>query len=135
MSAHPHHIKEIFPETLKECLGIVTATCDKLGVGRRTYYDWRAADPIFAAKCDQVTETTIDFVENQLLKLIKEGKEASTIFYMKTKGKGRGYVERIETTGKDGAAIKSELIVSERGQAIIERYKQQVLDDARLNAN
>jgi hypothetical protein len=39
---------------------------------------------------------TIDFAESQLHKQIKEGSTAATIFFLKTKGKQRGYVERIE---------------------------------------
>jgi hypothetical protein len=40
-----------------------------------------------------------------LFKLIKEGNVAATIFYLKTQGKQRGYIERQEVTGADGAPI------------------------------
>ena len=42
---------------------------------------------------------------NDLLTEMKSGNIASIIFYLKTKGKKRGYVERQEITGKDGEAI------------------------------
>jgi len=37
-----------------------------------------------------------------LHKQIGEGNTSATIFYLKTKGKNRGYVERQEITGADG---------------------------------
>ena len=38
----------------------------------------------------------MDFAESHLYKLVKEGNPAATIFFLKTKGKARGYVERQE---------------------------------------
>jgi len=38
----------------------------------------------------------LDFAEHHLHKLISQGNPAATIFLLKTKGKGRGYVERQE---------------------------------------
>jgi hypothetical protein len=38
----------------------------------------------------------LDFAESQLHKQIQSGEVSSTIFYLKTKGKKRGYVERSE---------------------------------------
>ena len=38
----------------------------------------------------------MDFVESKLYKLINDGAEASTIFYLKTKGRKRGYAEKHE---------------------------------------
>ena len=44
----------------------------------------------------------MDFAETHLHKLIQEGNPAATIFFLKTKGKRRGYVETqdITTDGK-----------------------------------
>ena len=39
---------------------------------------------------------TLDFAESQLHNQIKSGNTSATIFYLKTKGKKRGYVEKSE---------------------------------------
>jgi hypothetical protein len=39
------------------------------------------------------------------MKLIKDGNVAATIFFLKTQGKRRGYIERQEVTGAEGAPI------------------------------
>ena len=38
----------------------------------------------------------MDFAESQLHQQIKDGSVAATIFYLKTKGKKRGYIEKSE---------------------------------------
>jgi hypothetical protein len=48
----------------------------------------------------EIVEETIDFAEAQLLKNIKDGKEPSLIFFLKTKAKHRGYVEKVEVGGR-----------------------------------
>jgi hypothetical protein len=47
----------------------------------------------------------LDFAESSLHKQIQSGVPASTIFYLKTRGKGRGYIERQEITGRDGEPL------------------------------
>ena len=44
-------------------------------------------------------------VEGQLLSQIRRGNITAIIFFLKTKAKHRGYVERHEYTGKDGKDI------------------------------
>jgi hypothetical protein len=90
------HKKKAVLEALRKSLGVVTAACDMCGVPRRTFYGWKDQDPEFKAAVDEINEVAIDFAENALYKLIQEGNPAATIFYCKTKGKARGYVERSE---------------------------------------
>lgn len=93
---HSETHKNALLQALKGSLGIVTAACDEAGVSRATYYRWLADDPQFKAAAEDVAEVALDFAEHALHKQIKDGVPASTIFYLKTKGKARGYVERSE---------------------------------------
>ena len=102
-------------DALSECHGIVTDACRKADVPRSTFYKWMNEDEEFKKAVDDTQEEAIDFVEGQLFKKIngvtttktnQEGEEYGTydippsdtaiIFYLKTKGKKRGYVERQE---------------------------------------
>ncbi len=93
-------------EYLRETSGIVAYACEKAGISRVTYYNWYKEDPEFALKADDVQELQIDFAEASLLKKIKNEDTTAIIFYLKTKGKDRGYSERREITGVDGKAIQ-----------------------------
>ena len=57
----------------------------------------QADDPMVKALVDasaeDISDIVLDFAESQLHKQIKENNTASTIFYLKTKGKKRGYIE------------------------------------------
>ena len=88
--------KKTFLEALQRSLGIVSTACEKTGTGRTTHYRWLKEDPEYKAAVDQIAESVIDFAESHLYKLIKEGNPAANIFYLKTKGKNRGYIERQE---------------------------------------
>jgi hypothetical protein len=56
----------------------------------------------------EVVEEQLDFAEAQLIKNIKDGKEASLFFFLKCKGKQRGYVEKqiVESTGPGGGPLQ-----------------------------
>jgi hypothetical protein len=51
---------------------------------------------------ESISDMALDFAESQLHKQISEGEVSATIFYLKTKGKKRGYIEKVEQeiTGK-----------------------------------
>ena len=80
----------------EKSLGVLKPACDMTGMCRKTIWEWRKKYPEFDAACHDCEETAVDFVETKLYKLINDGAEASTIFYMKTKGRKRGYVEKHE---------------------------------------
>lgn len=83
-------------KALEKNLGVVTYACASVGVTRKTFYNYYNSDPDFKQAVDDVQEVTLDFVEHKLLTTIKENNVTSIIFYLKTKGKDRGYVERQE---------------------------------------
>jgi hypothetical protein len=88
--------KKALLQALKANLWIVTPSCEQAGVDRTTHYLWLEKDPEYKAEYERIGEQTIDFAENALLKSIKGGSDTATIFYLKTKGKKRGYIERQE---------------------------------------
>tara|TARA_R100000734_G_C3276057_1_gene70848 strand:+ start:383 stop:760 length:378 start_codon:yes stop_codon:yes gene_type:complete len=90
------HTKKAMLDALEKSLGIVTTACKKVGIGRTTYYDWYNTDPEFKAKVDDLKNVALDFAESQLHKQIQDNSTSATIFYLKTQGKKRGYVERQE---------------------------------------
>ena len=89
-------------KALESSLGVVTTACKAVGVSRDTHYRWLKEDPGYATAVHDITEVAVDFAETHLHKLIQEGNPAATIFFLKTKGKRRGYVETqdITTDGK-----------------------------------
>jgi len=89
-------IKKLLLEALEEHKGIVTYACKAVGIGRNTFYEWLKQDEEWKKQVDDIQEVAIDFVERKLFDQIEEGNPTSTIFYLKTKAKKRGYVERQE---------------------------------------
>ena len=59
-----------------------------------------------------------DEAVGQLHRLVRDGNLGAVIFYLKTQAKSRGFTERIETTGKDGDAIKVGQIKTEDRPAL-----------------
>jgi hypothetical protein len=83
-------------EIYKQSGGNVSVACEHAGICRFTFYDWKKKNAKFAQQISDIDESLLDYAESQLIKNIKDGKETSLIFYLKTKGKNRGYIERIE---------------------------------------
>jgi ethanolamine utilization microcompartment shell protein EutL len=106
--------KELMLKCLKQSMGIVSHACEKADTARASHYEWYNSDPDYAAQVDAINESCIDFAESKLMELINGAKhEVATakgevlqvqdgpnptacIFYLKTKGKKRGYVEKSE---------------------------------------
>lgn len=89
-------LKKAMIEALEKSLGVVTTAAKAVGIDRSTHYGWYNNDPEYRAAVDSISDIALDFAESQLHKQIQGGEVSSTIFYLKTKGKKRGYVEKTE---------------------------------------
>jgi len=112
MDKTEQHKKAII-EALEKSLGVVTTACKIVGVGRTTFYQWLKDDEEFAKQVDDIQNIALDYAESQLHKQIGDGSTAATIFYLKTKGKKRGYIERQEITGADGMPTNFQIEIIE----------------------
>jgi hypothetical protein len=97
--------KRAMLRALEKNLGIVTESLRRTGTSRNQHLFWLENDPDYAEAYRSIEEIALDFAEGHLHKLIKEGSPAATIFYLKTKGKKRGYIERHELSGPDNQPI------------------------------
>ena len=94
-------------EAMVKTLGIVTRAAEMVGINRSTHYIWMEKDEEYRKQIDSIADVALDFVESQLFKSIENHSDAATIFYLKTKGKKRGYIERQEITGADGDKLNA----------------------------
>ncbi len=83
-------------KALEKSLGIVTVACKEIGISRQTHYDWYNEDEEYKKAVDELSDVALDFAESMLHKQIQDHDTTATIFYLKTKGKRRGYIERSE---------------------------------------
>ncbi len=88
--------KKKFIGFFREGRGNVSYACRRLNISRACFYKWTEEDEKFKKECEDIKEETTDDVESKLLAAINEGNITAIIFYLKTKGKNRGYIEKIE---------------------------------------
>jgi len=96
MDESRHIKKESILKALESSLGVVTVACKSADVPRSTFYKWLKEDEEFANAVKDIENIALDFGESQLHSQMKDGNTSATIFFLKTKGKRRGYIERSE---------------------------------------
>lgn len=84
--------KEEMVAALVKSLGIVTIACKEVGIERTTHYDWMKNDEEYKKLVEDIGDVALDFAESMLHKQIQDKDTTATIFYLKTKGKKRGYI-------------------------------------------
>lgn len=97
--------KKALLEALEKSLGVVTTACKSVQLDRSTFYKYYNTDGVFKASVDELENIALDFAESQLHKQIASGNPTSTIFYLKTRGKKRGYIERSEIDHGGGIIV------------------------------
>lgn len=93
--------KELLLEQLRK-IPIVQVACQKVGVGRATYYRWRKEDKEFAKMADDaLAEGNLlvnDMAESQLLSAIRDKNLVAIIFWLKHHHPA--YATKMEVTAK-----------------------------------
>ena len=91
--------KELLLELLRKT-PIVQIACEKVGIGRATYYRWRKEDPEFIKQSDQAlldgNLLVNDMAESQLMSAIKDKNMTGIIFWLKHHHPA--YATRVEVT-------------------------------------
>jgi len=106
-----------FLEALRANDGDISKSCIASKIGRQTFYDWKIKDQNFDDEVKEVEEEMLDFGESQLKILMRGIPEldedgnrtgwknkpdvTAIIFFLKTKGKKRGYIELIQKETKE----------------------------------
>ena len=90
------HLKKAMLEALEKSLGVVTTACKQTKIGRTTHYRWLSEDKEYRKAVNDLKTVALDFAESKLHSSIADGNVTAIIFYLKTQGKARGYVERQE---------------------------------------
>ena len=81
---------------LQKSLGNVAAACEKVGISRATFYEWRQKDEKFDKAVHEINERALDFVEEKLFAGIRAGNAKLIIFYLVNRGRSRGYSRKPE---------------------------------------
>lgn len=82
-------------DALRKNRGMVAVAARNLGCARSTIYDWMEAHPELKTMLDDEREVMTDVAELSLYKQVQDGQGWAVQFYLKTQGKGRGYVETV----------------------------------------
>lgn len=115
-----------FIEAYKRMAGNISAACKSANIPRKTYYNWMK-DNEFAEDIYNAYEETIDWAESKLMRQIENDNITAIIFYLKTKGQKRGYVEKQDI----GIASKSTEIVVYNDEA---KHKLETLKKVKPDA-
>jgi len=121
--------RETFLEELRQTCNVShAARC--AGIGRRTAYDWRDADPEFAAAWDDAEQEGVDALELAARERAIEGSDKLMEILLKAH-RPEKYVDRLkaELTGKDGGPIQTEQV-----QADAEAFRRRLMTSANPDA-
>jgi len=92
-------------EALESVNGMIYLAARKLGCTPKTIYNRMAKSEIIRETVEDSRGELIDISEQKLRAAVLNGEPWAVALVLKTLGKKRGYVERQELTGADGADL------------------------------
>lgn len=104
-------------EALEKSLGVVSSAAKAAGISRDTHYRWMKEDQDYMNQVNDLSEVALDFAESSLHRQIQSGNTPATIFFLKCKGRGRGYIEKHDidfnkVSGPDLSDLSTEELIA-----------------------
>lgn len=93
--------KKAMLKAMERTLGNVLQSTKLVGISRSTHYNWLSDDKGYQKQIKEVKESALDLCEAVLFQLIADKNTQATIFYLKCKGKVRGYGQEISEIKHD----------------------------------
>jgi len=103
-------------QAMEKNLGVVTTACTEIGIHRSMHYHWMQNDEKYYNAIKEIENVAIDFVESKLHACIKDMDTTAIIFFLKTKAKKRGYVERTELDISTSKQFEVEVIDTDQDE-------------------
>ena len=125
--------KRKFMLALRKHHGNVSAASRMTGICSGEHYGWLVEDKEYAEEFNKIDDEALDFVEEQHYKEIGRGNAEEIRFHLRTKGKKRGYTEKLDITS-NGEPITGFTFIypNELGKnAVTEVVEGQVVEDAK----
>lgn len=83
--------KSQFLQEFAKCMAIKTQAARRCKIGRTMLYEYLNDDLDFALKVQEIEEAAVDYAESKLSEMVMMGDRAAIMFFLKAKGKDRGY--------------------------------------------
>ena len=119
-----------FLEILGRNMGMAYQSCKVAGIPYSVHKNWMETDSVYAKNVEYIESMTIDYAEATLLSLIKDKNPQATMFYLKTKGAKRGYVEKDDSTKQITDLAPVEDLTKEQKRDVIRKLLAGKVEDA-----
>jgi len=109
MGSNNHYRAEQFIDAIPGTGGIITKIAGKVGCAWHTAKKYIEEYSTVQAAYQDECEAVLDMAESETIKLMRAGDGPMLRYYLSTKGKDRGYTERVqqEITGRGGGPIET----------------------------
>ena len=112
-------------EALRLSAGILSAAGEKLGCSGQCVANYISRYPKLAEVAREAQEATLDLAESGLVSLIRERHPTSILFYLRTKGRHRGYNTTMQVATADQKFFPSDAeltMLTDQELDVVEAY-------------
>jgi hypothetical protein len=106
-----HYTEDEICDAIVQANGLIMVAARNLKLTRDAIYKRAKSSEKVKEAIKMAREELIDLAESRLRVAVLNGEPWAIQLALKTLGKERGYVERLENTGLDGGAIKTQTIL------------------------
>lgn len=127
-------IEEII-KAVNDSKGFLTFAAEKLGCSYQNIWQRAKRNPELKEAIGAIGEHHLDMAESKLIEAIEKGESWAICFFLKCKGKHRGYVERSEVATVNVVPAKPIIeLTSEQRQKLLQGAFQRVMEWAVTNS-